>query len=105
MPVVYPRRGHERATTFNRLHLTIRLAQSTLLQPGRQEDRMAKLALIYGMRLLPEEDLGEVRDATVVLKNGRTARVTMHLIEGSKEEIESTFRQSIEAFFDMYPEI
>jgi hypothetical protein len=48
---------------------------------------MAKLALIYGMRLLPEEDLGEVKDATVVLKNGRTARVTMHLIEGTKEEI------------------
>src|SRR6266404_1848787 len=58
---------------------------------------MAKLALIYGMRLLPEEELGEVKDATVVLKNGRSARVTMHLIEGSKEEIENTFRQSIEA--------
>jgi hypothetical protein len=69
------------------------------------EVEMAKLALIYGMRLLPEEDLGEVKDATVVLKNGRTARVTMHLIEGSKEEIEATFRQSIEAFFEMYPEI
>ena len=66
---------------------------------------VAKLALIYGMRLLPEEDLGEVKDATVVLKNGRTARVTMHLIEGTKEEIESTFHQSIEAFFEMYPEI
>ena len=66
---------------------------------------MAKLALIYGMRLLPEEDLGEVKDATVVLKNGRSARVTMHLIEGSKEEIEKTFHQSIEAFFEMYPEI
>jgi hypothetical protein len=49
--------------------------------------------------------LGEVKDATIVLKNGRTARVTMHLIEGSKEEIEATFHQSIEAFFDMYPEI
>jgi hypothetical protein len=70
-----------------------------------EENRMAKLALIYGMRLLPEEELGEVKDATVVLKNGRTARVTMHLIEGSKEEIENTFRQSIEAFFEMYPEI
>jgi hypothetical protein len=70
-----------------------------------KENGMAKLALIYGMRLLPEEDLGEVKDATVVLKNGRTARVTMHLIEGSKEEIENTFRQSIEAFFEMYPEI
>ena len=66
---------------------------------------MAKLALIYGMRLVPEEDLGQVQDATITLKNGRTARVTMHLIEGSKEEIESTFHQSIEAFFDMYPEI
>jgi len=66
---------------------------------------MAKLALIYGMRLLPEEDLSEVRDATVVLKNGKTARVTMHLIEGSKEEIEATFKDSIEAFFDLYPEI
>lgn len=66
---------------------------------------MAKLALIYGMRLLPEEDLGEVKDATVVLKNGRTARITMHLIEGSKEEIEATFHQSVEAFFEMYPEI
>jgi hypothetical protein len=66
---------------------------------------MAKLALIYGMRLLPEEELGEIKDATIVLKNGKTARVTMHLIEGTKEEIEDTFRQSAEAFFDMYPEI
>jgi hypothetical protein len=69
------------------------------------ETRMAKLALIYGLRLLPEEDLAEVRDATVVLKNGKTARVAMHLIEGSKEEIEATFHQSVEAFFEMYPEI
>ena len=66
---------------------------------------MAKLALIYGMRLLPLDDLGEVREATVLLKNGKSARITMHLIEGSKEEIETTFHQSIEAFFEMYPEI
>jgi len=46
-----------------------------------------------------------VKDATVVLKNGKSARIRMHLIEGSKEEIENTFRQSIEAFFEMYPEI
>ena len=62
---------------------------------------MAKLALVYGMRLLPEEDLGQVEDARVTLKNGKTARVTMHLIEGSKEEIENTFHQSIEAFFEI----
>jgi hypothetical protein len=83
--------------------LTARRRPGTLV--GSEEYRMAKLALIYGMRLLPEEDLGEVRDATVVLKNGRTARITMHLIEGSKEEIEVTFHQSVQAFFEMYPEI
>jgi len=54
---------------------------------------------------LPLDDLGEVKDATVLLKNGKSARITMHLIEGSKEEIEATFQQSIEAFFEMYPEI
>jgi hypothetical protein len=66
---------------------------------------MAKLALVYGMRLFPAEELGEINEATLKLKDGRTTRVTMHLIEGSKEEIEATLRQSIEAFFDMYPEI
>jgi len=69
------------------------------------EKKMAKLALIYGLRLLPEEELAEVNEATVLLKNGKTARVTMHLIEGSKEEIEATFNQSVKAFFDFYPEI
>jgi len=66
---------------------------------------MAKLALVYGMRLFPAEDLGELQDATILLRDGRAARVTMHLIEGSKEQVEETLRQSIEAFFDMYPEI
>jgi hypothetical protein len=66
---------------------------------------MAKLALVYGMRLFPADELGEVGDASITLKDGRTARVTMHLIEGSKEQIEETLRQSMEAFFDIYPEI
>ena len=67
---------------------------------------MAKLALIYGMRLLPEEDLGEVkRRYRGSEKWAQRAAMTMHLIEGSKEEIEATFRQSMEAFFEMYPEI
>ncbi len=66
---------------------------------------MAKLALVYGMRLFPAEDLGELQDATILLRDGRTTRVTMHLIEGSKEQVEETLRQSIEAFFDLFPEI
>ncbi|HEV2306855.1 MAG TPA: hypothetical protein VGR93_15155 [Candidatus Acidoferrales bacterium] len=66
---------------------------------------MANLALVYGMRLFPEAELESVGEATVKLKNGRTARITLHLIEGSKEQIEQALRQSLDAFFDLYPEI
>ncbi len=66
---------------------------------------MAKLALVYGMRLFPAEELSEVQEATLKLKSGRTTRITMHLIEGSKKEIEATLQRSIEAFFELYPEI
>jgi hypothetical protein len=57
------------------------------------------------MRLLPSEDIDEVGRATIKLKHGRTAHVTMHILEGSKEDIEKQLRTSVESFFDMYPEI
>ena len=66
---------------------------------------MANLTLVYGMRLLPSEDVVQVGEAPVKLSNGREARVTMHVLEGSKEEIEKTLRDSLDAFFEMYPEI
>ena len=66
---------------------------------------MANLTLVYGMRLLPSEDVIEVGQAPVKLANGREAHVTMHVLEGSKEEIEKQLRTSLEAFFDLYPEI
>jgi hypothetical protein len=66
---------------------------------------MANLALIYGMRLLPAEEVAGVGDAPVELKNGNTAQVTMHLLEGTREQIEGQLRQSVEAFFEFFPEI
>jgi hypothetical protein len=66
---------------------------------------MANLTLVYGLRLLPSEEIAEVGDAPIKLKNGHDARVTMHVLEGSKDEIEKQLRQSLEAFFDFYPEI
>ena len=67
---------------------------------------MAKLALVYGVRLLPADDLEKFEDGKVQLKNGHSASVTMHLIEGSsEEEIKGQLLQSLDAFFDFYPEI
>ena len=66
---------------------------------------MANLTLVYGMRLLPADEIEGVSDAPVALKNGNEARVTMHVLEGSREQIEAQLRQSIDAFFDFFPEI
>ena len=66
---------------------------------------MANLTLVYGMRLLPSDEVTEVGDATVKLKSGRDAHVTMHVLEGSKDQIEKQLKSSLDAFFDFYPEI
>jgi hypothetical protein len=68
-------------------------------------ESMANLTLIYGLRLLPSEEVASVEDAVLKLKNGHEARVTMHVLEGSKDEIEKQLKTSLEAFFDFYPEI
>ena len=66
---------------------------------------MAKLALIYGMRLLPADEMESVGSAEIKLTNGNTAQVTMHLIEGGEKEIRDQLMQSLDAFFEFYPEL
>jgi hypothetical protein len=66
---------------------------------------MANLTLVYGMRLLPADEIVEVGEAPVKLNNGNTAHVTMHVLEGSKKQIEAQLKQSLDAFFEIYPEI
>jgi hypothetical protein len=65
---------------------------------------MANLVMVYGMRLLPADEVVSVGEAPVALKNGNEAHVTMHVLEGSREQIEAQLRLSIDAFFDFYPE-
>ena len=61
--------------------------------------------MVYGMRLLPADELAGVGEAPVQLKNGNEAHVTMHVLEGTREQIEAQLRLSLDAFFDFYPEI
>ena len=66
---------------------------------------MANLTLVYGLRLLPSDEVEAVGEASIKLKNGHDAHVTMHTLEGSKDEIEKQLKTSLSAFFDFYPEI
>jgi hypothetical protein len=66
--------------------------------------RMANLVMVYGMRLLPADEVVRVGEAPIELRNGNTAGVTMHVLEGSREQIEAQLKLSVDAFFDFYPE-
>jgi hypothetical protein len=81
------------------------LATTRLSFPLAYNLWMANLTLVYGLRLLPTDEVAEVGEATVKLKNGREARVRMHILEGGKDEIEKQLKTSLDAFFDFYPEI
>ena len=72
---------------------------------GETIEPMANLTLVYGMRLLPADEIAAVGDAPITLKNGNEAHVTMHVLEGSREQIEAQLKMSLDAFFDFYPEI
>jgi hypothetical protein len=50
--------------------------------------------------------LESFEEAKVNLKNGGSASVTMHLIEGATEtEIRKQLMASLDAFFEFYPEL
>jgi len=66
---------------------------------------MAKLALVYGMRLLRADEIEALQDAEITLKNGKKAHLTLHLIEGGEDEIRGQLMQSLDAFFEFYPEL
>ncbi len=72
---------------------------------------MANLALVYGLRLLPADELDvstgmTLQDGRVRLQNGSETSVTMHVIEGRNEiEIREQLMRSLDAFFEFYPEL
>ncbi len=60
-----------------------------------------KRALVYGMRLFDPDEVAAVDDARVRLTDGSSARVTMHLIEGTRLQIRRQLMRSVDAFFEL----
>jgi hypothetical protein len=61
-------------------------------------------ALVYGMRMFDAGAIASVEEARVTLAGGESARVTMHLIEGTRAQIRRQLMQSIDAFFELLDE-
>ena len=61
-----------------------------------------KLTLIYGMRLFPAGEVNALTSAKVTFAGGKDGRVTLHVIDGTRQQIRRQLLASIDAFFDIY---
>ena len=64
---------------------------------------MARYTLVYGLRLLPEGSLSGVDEATLKLKDGSTAGLTLHTLDGTIPQLRRSLDRSLDAFFDLLP--
>ena len=64
---------------------------------------MARYTLVYGLRLVPENSVTRVSDATLTLKDGTAAGLTPHTLDGTIPQLRRSLDRSLDAFFDLLP--
>jgi hypothetical protein len=65
--------------------------------------RMARYTLVYGLRLVEEGSLVEIGETPLRLKNGDTAGLTLHTIDGTIPQLRRALDRSLDAFFEFLP--
>ena len=69
------------------------------------EGKGRKRILVYGMRLFEPGVVAKVGRGEVVMADGRSSRITLHIIEGTPAQIKKQLAASIDAFFELQSEI
>jgi hypothetical protein len=64
---------------------------------------MARYTLVYGLRLVPENSVTALSDASATLADGSSANVTLHTIDGTIPQLRRALDRSLDAFFDLLP--
>jgi hypothetical protein len=64
---------------------------------------MSRYTLVYGVRLVPEDSLKGINEATLNLADGTTAGLTLHTIDGTIPQLRRALDRSLDAFFDLLP--
>jgi hypothetical protein len=64
---------------------------------------MARYTLVYGLRLVPEGTLQELDEPRLKLRDGTTAGLTLHTIDGTIPQLRRALDRSLDAFFDFLP--
>ena len=61
-----------------------------------------QFTLVYGLRLFPAHEVHHVESGRVTFENGDEGRVTLHVIDGTREQIKRQLLSSVDAFFEIY---
>jgi hypothetical protein len=64
---------------------------------------MARYTLVYGIRLVPENTLVNANHVQLTLKDGETAGLTLHTIDGTIPQLRRALDRSLDAFFELLP--
>jgi hypothetical protein len=64
---------------------------------------MARYTLVYGLRLVPEGTLQSADEVYLKLKDGSSAGLTLHTIDGTIPQLRRALDRSLDAFFDFLP--
>jgi hypothetical protein len=64
---------------------------------------MARYTLVYGLRLIEEGTMVSADDAKLRLRNGETAGLTLHTIDGTIPQLRRALDRSLDAFFEFLP--
>jgi len=64
---------------------------------------MARYTLVYGVRLVPEGTLQAADEVRLKLRDGTSAGLTLHTIDGTIPQLRRALDRSLDAFFDFLP--
>ena len=64
---------------------------------------MARYTLVYGLRLVPEGTMVNPNGVRLEMKDGATAGVTLHTIDGTIPQLRRALDRSLDAFFEFLP--
>jgi hypothetical protein len=64
---------------------------------------MARYTLVYGIRLVPEGAVVDTIEARLTLRDGESAGLTLHTIDGTIPQLRRALDRSLDAFFDFLP--
>jgi hypothetical protein len=64
---------------------------------------MARYTMVYGIRIVPEGTLTGADEPRLRLKDGETAGLTLHTIDGTIPQLRRALDRSLDAFFEFLP--